>query len=64
MKQMFPFMGRLPNGYGIGLCYQGSGVQVPPADSFSRRIFKTEEEEAEKQNALANLTTRREREQG
>ena len=43
---------------------QGSGIQVPPADSFSRQIFNTEEKEAEKQNALANLTTRREREQG
>ena len=42
----------------------GAKVQVPPADSFSLQIFKTEEKEAEKQNALANLTTRRERELG
>ena len=56
----------LSNGYGIRLQRQGSEVQVPPADSFSWQIFEKEEEEAEKQNALANLTTRREgeREQG
>ena len=55
------------NGYGIGLQRQGSGIQVPPADSFSRQILywiKKEEEEAEKPNALPYLTTRREREQG
>ena len=49
------------NGYDIGLQRQGCGVQVPPVDSFSR---PKEEEEAEKQNASANLTTRREREHG
>ena len=52
------------NGYGIELRQQGSGVHVPPKDSFSLQIFFKEEEEAEKQNALANLTTRREKEQG
>ena len=52
------------NDYGIGLRCQGCRVQVPPSDSFSRQIFKTEEKEAEKQNALVNLTTRRKREQG
>ena len=51
----------LSNGYGIQLGRQGSGVQIPPPDSFSWRIFEKEEEEAEKQKALANLITRRER---
>ena len=52
------------NGYGIGLQRQWSRIQIPPADSFFQQIFKTEEEEAKKQNASENLTTRREREQG
>ena len=51
------------NGYGIGLQRQAWGVQVPPADSFSWQIFETEEEEAEKRNALANFTTGGKREQ-
>ena len=38
------------NGYSIGLRRQGSMVQVPPADSLSRQIFKKEEKEAEKHN--------------
>ena len=51
------------NGHGNELWGQESGVQIPPTNYFSQRIFETKEEEAEKENALANLTTRREREQ-